>query len=146
MKNFVVHFVSEMQKFMFAISVNFSTLCFLLIYLSMTHYSYVKQPNTERIFCTKLITYTIRLLLSCVTPSFFPKAVSSKPICGPFHNEHVFHLTSILLYVRSLSSRDEGASSGTKSKKYWTGFRDVFRTHSYLRQSNQQNQLTVLSV
>ena len=72
--------------------------------------------NTEHIFCTKLITYTIGLLLPCVTPSFLSKAVSSKPICGPFHNLHVFHLTSILLYVRIFSSRDEGSSSGTKNK------------------------------
>ena len=65
-------------------------------------------------FCIKLITYTIGLLLSCVTPSFMPKALRSKPICGPFHNVHVFHRTSSSLGFLSLCSRDGGASSGTE--------------------------------
>ena len=135
MNSYVLHFVTGIQKFMINCRVLFSILCKTAAKKKKKGQSYnccccccvssefiyctfwLGQNTKCQTHCTKLITYTIGLLISCVVPSFMSKALSSKPICGPFHNVHVFHRTSSSLCFFSLCSRDSGASSGTENKE-----------------------------
>ena len=107
-----------MKRQIWRVGKDFLTIGMLSNYIDLLSIATASHHQHLNKLCEKkLKTYTIGLYFSWIESLFLPQALISKPICGPFHNAHVFHRISVSLCLRSLTSRDEGESPGTKKEE-----------------------------